>query len=783
MRKLLLSLLFICVCAATIAQTVTLTFTAQDAENHYVQLNRVAIANLTKGWQEIISWPDTVLTMQDGTGVDDYTENGGLALSQNNPNPFDGATFVNLKVAEQGNVAIEITDITGRIVGANKYSSLQPGIHEMRITLSSPGLYFLTARQNGRTVSVKMVNRGHGGGNAVTITGVVGANHDSPLPQPKNAHRGATDNPFEAGDRMEYVGYAVINGVEVESNHVLRQQYASQMLMLTFGNPQGDSLSCPGSPTVVDVDGNIYNTVQIGDQCWMRENLRVTHYSDGTPVPAGGENDGSFTEPCYYDYSSSGIPLAERGYLYNWPAAMHGAASSNVVPSLVQGVCPNGWHLPSNMEWTVLMDYTSYMAKALASTTWWESFSGEGCPGNQNVTANNASGFGAVPAGGWSGWFIEAGCSANFWSSTEDGSSNAYLCLLYYCYSSVFYNCESRKDYGFSVRCLRDYIAVTTGTVSIITDSTATCGGNVISDGGATVTARGVCWSTSQNPTVSDNHTTDGGGMGSYISSINGLTYSTTYYVRAYATNSQGTAYGGQLSFTTAPNEGQPCYSHPTVTDYDGNVYNTVQIGDQCWMRENLRVVHYSDGTPIPAGGNDWNYWSETEPYYYDYSSSGIPGYLYNWPAAMHGVTSSSAVPSGVQGVCPTGWHLPSDAEWTVLTDYVSSQSEYTCGGVNDYIAKALASTSWWESSNCECCPGNQSVTANNASGFGAVPAGGYWGSGVDEAGYYAGFWSSTENGSRNAYNRGLNYSNAYVGNNYNEYYKFSGFSVRCLRD
>ena len=100
MKKQLLSFLFMFVCAAVFAQTVTLTFTAQDAGNHYVQLNRVAISNLTKGWQEIISWPDTVLTMQDGTGVDDYTENGGLALSQNNPNPFDGATFVNLKVAE-----------------------------------------------------------------------------------------------------------------------------------------------------------------------------------------------------------------------------------------------------------------------------------------------------------------------------------------------------------------------------------------------------------------------------------------------------------------------------------------------------------------------------------------------------------------------------------------------------------------------------------------------------------------------------------------------------------
>ena len=460
MKKLLLSFLFMFVCAAVFAQTVTLTFTAQDAGNHYLQLNRVAISNLTKGWQEIISWPDTVLTMQDGTGVDDYTENGGLALSQNSSNPFDGTTFVNLQVAEPGNVAIEITDITGRIVGTNNYSPLQPGIHEIRITLSSPGLYFLTARQNGHTASVKMVNRGHGGGNAVTINDIVGTNIYSPLPYPKTAHRGATDNPFEVGDRMKYVGYAVINGEEVESGHVMQEQNASQTIVLSFPQP------CPGTATVTDYDGNVYSTVQIGYQCWTRENLRVTHYSDGSPIPAGGDNC-SDTEPYYYDFSNSGIPLSERGYLYNWPAAMHGSASGNAVPSVVQGVCPTGWHLPSDAEWTQLTDYVSANyacggnsnnnAKALASTTWWESSNCECCPSDQSVTTNNATGFGAVPAGYW--WyngFDGMGYYTDFWSSTEDFSGGAYYCSLLYFSATLLSYSESLKDYGLSVRCLRD---------------------------------------------------------------------------------------------------------------------------------------------------------------------------------------------------------------------------------------------------------------------------------------------------------------------------------------
>ena len=211
------------------------------------------------------------------------------------------------------------------------------------------------------------------------------------------------------------------------------------------------------------------------------------------------------------------------------------------------------------------------------------------------------------------------------------------------------------------------------------------------------------------------------------------------------------------------------CPGTSTVTDVDGNTYSTVQIGDQCWMRENLRTTHYADGTAIPAGGDNW---SETDPYYYvnpDVDAS-VYGYYYNWPAAMM--------------ACPTGWHLPSDAEWTQLTDYVGSQSEYTCGGNASYIAKALASTEGWyecdSDEGCDDCAIGVNSSTNNASGFSAVPAG-YWGNGFNDAGNYANFWSSTESGTNDAWGRNLNYYSAYVYRNF--YGKYYGFSVRCLRD
>ena len=217
-----------------------------------------------------------------------------------------------------------------------------------------------------------------------------------------------------------------------------------------------------------------------------------------------------------------------------------------------------------------------------------------------------------------------------------------------------------------------------------------------------------------------------------------------------------------------------------TISDYDGNIYNTVRIGNQCWMKENLRTTNYADGTPILPGST----YSATTAYYYapnnDSSNVAAYGYLYNWPALMHEATSSDANPSGVQGICPTGWHVPSNAEWTQLTDYVSSQSQYWCEGNNTYIAKALASSTGWESSTNTCDVGN-SPDNNNATGFGALPAGIYNSTGFSNFGHSTYFWSTTELTSTSPYYRNIisNYSMVYI----NGIGKLHGCSVRCLRD
>ena len=219
---------------------------------------------------------------------------------------------------------------------------------------------------------------------------------------------------------------------------------------------------------------------------------------------------------------------------------------------------------------------------------------------------------------------------------------------------------------------------------------------------------------------------------------------------------------------------------HNAVTDYDGNSYDAVWIGRRLWMKENLRTTHYSDGTEIPEGGPNT---SETEPYYYIYPNLTFPiekfGYHYNWPAAMHGAASSSASPSGVQGVCPSGWHLPSDAEWTAMEQSLTTMDVTGFEWRGDHAGK-LAGEGWSASSKLGT-PGNEEDPNHNVSGFSAFSAGYCHGYEVLFAGQYAYFWSATQDDSYGVWGRDLFFNEARVNRDLKS--KDLGYSVRCVRD
>lgn len=216
------------------------------------------------------------------------------------------------------------------------------------------------------------------------------------------------------------------------------------------------------------------------------------------------------------------------------------------------------------------------------------------------------------------------------------------------------------------------------------------------------------------------------------------------------------------------------------VTDIDGNRYDAVQIGNQVWMAENLRTTRYADGTRIDLGEK----MSDEIPYRYcpkNYEAT-VPmyGYLYNWAAVTGGEGGCDDNPSCVQGICPDGWHVPSDAEWEELDAYVATQSDYL-NDANCYsMAKAIASREGWNSTSIPCTAGNN-MGANNSTGFSARPAGAYNGNSIG-FGDGAFFWTVTEYQYSSAYYRGLICNDANI---YEGYYdeKCKGLSVRCVRN
>jgi uncharacterized protein (TIGR02145 family) len=289
---------------------------------------------------------------------------------------------------------------------------------------------------------------------------------------------------------------------------------------------------------------------------------------------------------------------------------------------------------------------------------------------------------------------------------------------------------------------------LTTTKPSIVTTSTAVSGGNITNDGGAEVIARGVCWSTTQNPTTSNSKTTDGSGTGSFVSNLTGLAPNTTYYIRAYATNSIGTAYGDQLSFKTDPS---------TLTDADGNAYTTVTIGTQVWMAENLKTTKYNNGSAIPNvtdGPTWWNLTTHAYCWYDNNISYKTPyGALYNWFTVEKG------------NLCPAGWHVPTTDDWEVLSDFLGG--ELIAGG-----KLKEAGTTHWISPN---------TGATNETGFTAVPGGMHDWNKCRNMGELGLYWSATGDvgESTDCYNM-LNTTAWLQSASQN---KKIGYSVRCIKN
>jgi uncharacterized protein (TIGR02145 family) len=300
-------------------------------------------------------------------------------------------------------------------------------------------------------------------------------------------------------------------------------------------------------------------------------------------------------------------------------------------------------------------------------------------------------------------------------------------------------------------------ISISTTNVSEISTTSAKSGGNISADGSASVTSRGVVWSTTSNPTVAlATKTSNESGTGVFTSNITGLLANTPYFARAYAINNVGTAYGNEVSFKTSV-EGT---THSGVTDLCGKTYKGIVIGNQTWISENLSTCKYRNGDPIPHVKDDATWASLTTGAYCYFNNDSVKyaaiyGKIYNWFA----VTDS-------RGLAPTGWHIPNQTEMTTLITNL--------GG-------AIVAGGKMKTSGTTYCSTNTSGT--NSSGFSGLPAGDRRGfNGVfNNLGVFGGYWSSTQFDNSNAWNFRLYCNSAEVtlGNDG----KRHGFSVRIMKD
>lgn len=350
--------------------------------------------------------------------------------------------------------------------------------------------------------------------------------------------------------------------------------------------------------------------------------------------------------------------------------------------------------------------------------------------------------------------------------------SNLEINTTYYVRS--FATTEKETVYGNAVRfTTSDLPKVATIAITELIGFYALSGGTILSSGRSPITSKGLCWSNLPDPTIELKSKVDAGAdSSSYSLPITGISPGGTYYVRAFATNANGTSYGEQIEFKT------PAIVYgAAVKDIDGNSYPTVAIGSQTWMTCNLKTKRYRNGdligSTVPA---NWSTSSEINPkyqwsYWGDETKVNVFGRLYTWFAINDN-----------RNIAPLGWHVATDADWKKLQNYlIANKYNYDYSTTGNRIGKALASTSSWVlfggTGNIGC-----ELSRNNYSGFSAEPSGVRLTSGNFEGLYgTCVFWTSTQYNESDAFALQLN-------SNYSDLYplafsKHYGCSVRCIKD
>ena len=461
----------------------------------------------------------------------------------------------------------------------------------------------------------------------------------------------------------------------------------------SFTTEEG-SVQC-GDPFTDPRDGQTYITVQIGDQCWIAENLNIGEMIDGAEEMT---NNGLIEKYCYDNNTSN---CETYGGLYQWNETMEYTTTPGV-----QGICPTGWNIPTDDEWKILegtVDSQYPVGDPIWNNTGWR-----GYDAGKNLKSTygwqyggNGSGlyaYNALPAGlrAQNAWFGGKNFQAFFWSSNVYDDDEVYAWSRHIT-TGIEINRDGRDKYaGLSVRCLLDDSAPVNNppeppanpnpesgaeNQSVETDISWTC-----TDPEGDPLTFDIYFGT-EAPLVASGQTET-------IYDPGTLDINTVYYWKIVAHDDhENTTEGYEWSFSTGD-----CGS-PFTDPRNGQTYNTVQIGNQCWMAENLNIGTMINGNLIMTNNG------VIEKYCYDNNTVNCDEYggLYLCDEMMEYTTTP-----GTKGICPSGWHLPEDEEWTILTDYLGGT--FSAGG-----KMKETGTSHWLSPN---------AGATNESGFTALPGG-----------------------------------------------------------
>ncbi|MFH1295682.1 MAG: fibrobacter succinogenes major paralogous domain-containing protein [Bacteroidota bacterium] len=458
-----ISLIFIqLVCISLIhSQDVIVSLTGRHFQTP-VELDSIRLENLTNGSRTLFSvLPEGVTTyrinLSAGSilGIDPGTQSGFPIVEALVNRP--GSLKLALTLRRPESVEVCIISQRGEIL-LNKALCVSPHLNILEVSSGVSQVLLVEVSGGSFRHVEKMAGSGTGERTRILLSPRDGQ-LKSGYPLPASPSILTSGFVFTPGDTVRFTIYKT---AYFPSESVQGPQHDDSYLLFL-------SRPCPSGSTLTDVDGNVYHTVQIGDQCWMRQNLNTTRYADGTPLVDGtgvGPVYGDYTTPYWFNYDDSLNNSITYGKLYTWAAVMHGSESSNSNPSGVQGICPAGWHVPSDAEWMELEMFLGMSAgeanrvmewrgtdeggklKETGTTRWQE----------PNTGATNESGFTALPAGQRNdeGLFLGKQYAGFYHTSTEyQGTSSSASRFLSWDMSMIWRD-FGPKNFAFSIRCLKD---------------------------------------------------------------------------------------------------------------------------------------------------------------------------------------------------------------------------------------------------------------------------------------------------------------------------------------